>query len=272
METGTAIPSREELRAVPHHFIHSHSITEEMNAGKFERLALNHLNTLFKTKDIAIVCGGTGLYIKAFCEGIDPMPSISEEIQKQVREQYHQRGLNWLQRQLQEQDPEGFKQMEQQNPQRLMRALSIVRSTGKSIKGFHSGHKKSRPFKIIKIGLTLPKEQLWNNIESRTRKMMDRGLLEEARKLYPQRQLNALQTVGYRELFDFIEGKYSLEEAIQSIITHTRQYAKRQMTWFKKDMEIKWFSPHDTNKIIAYIHDCLEINSNNNCDYDKRRK
>lgn len=263
MRIGTAVPSPEALRTVPHHFIHSHSITENMNAGKFEKLALNQVRVLFKTKNIVIVCGGTGLYIKAFCEGIDPMPPVPPTIQEQVREQYRQKGLGWLQQQMREQDPIGYARIEQQNPQRLMRALAVVKATGRSLKTFQSGQKKKRPFKIIKIGLSLPKDQLWHNIENRTFQMMKQGLLKEVEALYSQRHLNALQTVGYRELFGFLEKKYSMEEAIDKIAAHTRQYAKRQMTWFKKDAEIKWFSPGDKNEIIAHLREHLEMYSNN---------
>ena len=177
---------------------------------------------------------------------------------------YRQKGLPWLQQQLQDQDPEGYRLLEQHNPQRLMRALAVIETTGKSITHFWNRSHQVRPFQCIKIGLRLPKEQLWSRIEQRSRQMMAAGLLEEARALYPKRHFNALQTVGYQELFAHLEGTYPLEEAIQRIIFHTRQYAKRQMTWFKRDPEIRWFMPDELDNILNHIKATLQKQHENN--------
>lgn len=253
MTIGTAKPSQEELQNVKHYFINSHSITEEVNAAVFEELALDHAKEIFEKKDVVIVCGGTGLYIKALCEGIDEIPPVAEEIRQQISKNYAEKGLPWLQNELKQKDPEGFQKIEQQNPQRLTRALEVWEATGRSITNFQTGEKKLRDFNIIKTGLELPKEELWKNIEYRTDKMIENGLVEEAQSLFPYRSLNALQTVGYKEIFDYLEGKFSLEEAIQAIKIHTRQYAKRQMTWFKKDKEITWFHPVNRESILTFL-------------------
>jgi len=189
--------------------------------------------------------GGTGLYIKAFCEGMDEMPKVDEPIRKQIQDQYAVKGLSWLQEELKKKDAAFWKTAEQQNPHRLMRALEVWESTGRSIASFHQHSKKERPFNIIKIGLTLPKEELHKNINTRVDAMIEQGLTEEARSLLAYRSLNALQTVGYKELFDHFDAKTSLVNAIEEIKRNTRHYAKRQMTWFKKDESIKWLHPSD---------------------------
>jgi tRNA dimethylallyltransferase len=243
MKIGVARPSDEELAAVKHYFIASHSVTEDLNAGSFEKYALEAVDEIFKKSKVAVMVGGTGLYIKSFCEGIDPMPQIPEETRRQVIDGYKQKGLIWLQKELEQKDPAFWAVAEQQNPQRLMRALEVLYATGQSIMVYRTKKKIERPFRIIKIGLELSKEQLHHNIHSRVDQMMQQGLLKEVASLLPHRNHNALQTVGYRELFDHLDGKCSLEEAIDHIKTNTRHYAKRQMTWFKKDTEIQWFSP-----------------------------
>lgn len=243
MNIGVARPSEAELKAVKHYFIASHSVTDDLNAGSFEKYALAAVDEIFKRNKVAIMVGGTGLYIKAFCEGIDPMPEVPEEVRKKVIEGYQQKGLIWLQKELQQKDPAFWAVAEQQNPQRLMRALEVLYATGKSIMEYRTKKKVERPFKIVKIGLELPKEQLHHNIHQRVDQMMQDGLLDEVTSLLPFRNHNALQTVGYRELFDHLDGKSTLEEAVDQIKTNTRHYAKRQMTWFKKDPEIQWLSP-----------------------------
>jgi tRNA dimethylallyltransferase len=242
-ELGIAVakPSSEELEKIPHHFINSHSIREELNAGKFELYALEKLASVFQKHQHAVMVGGTGLYIKAFCEGMDAMPVIDPLIRESIKQAYNINGLQWLQEQISKEDPQFWQQAEQENPQRLMRALEMIRSTGISITQFRTSEKKSRSFQIIKIGLELPREILNQRIDHRVDQMMNEGLLKEAEQLFPFRNYNALQTVGYHELFDYLEGKTNLEKAIELIKQHTRQYAKRQMTWFKKDEEIKWF-------------------------------
>lgn len=254
MTIGTAKPTEEELAQVHHYFINSHSVTEHLNTADFERLALGYLQDIFKRSDSAVICGGTGLYIKSLCEGIDEMPDIDEVVEQEINDQYQQKGIEWLQKAVQQEDPEFYKQGEIQNPVRLIRALSFVRSTGNSILNYRTGNKADRPFNIIKIALELPREVLYGSINRRVDIMMEQGLLEEVRKLYPQRHLKNLQTVGYSELFDYIDGKYTLEEAVEKIKQHTRNYAKRQLTWFRKDKEFHWLGADDTqviDKILA---------------------
>lgn len=253
MTIGTAKPSQEELQKVQHYFINSHSITQEVNAAIFEKLGLDYAEEIFEKKEVAILCGGTGLYIKAFLEGMDEIPPVAKDIRKQIAKKYAEKGLPWLQQKLKQKDPEGFQKIAQQNPQRLMRALEVWEATGQSIRDFQTGEKKSRDFNVIKIGLELPKEDLWKNIDHRTDKMIENGLVEEVQRLLPYKSLNALQTVGYKEVFDHLEGRISWKEAIQAIKIHTRQYAKRQMTWFKKDKEITWFHPLKRQEILTFL-------------------
>ncbi len=242
-ELGIAVakPSKEDLKKVTHHFIDSHSIAEEINAGIFEHYALQKVNVIFEKHQTAVMVGGTGLYIKAFCEGMDAMPVIDPVIRDNIKQEYTEKGMAWLQKQIALEDPLFWEQAEQENPQRLMRALEMIRSASISITLFRKSEKKSRPFKIVKIGLELPREILNQRINDRVDLMVQEGLLKEAEHLFPFRNNNALQTVGYQELFDYMEGKTTLEKAIELIKQHTRQYAKRQMTWFKKDSEINWF-------------------------------
>ena len=253
LNIGVARPSVAELQQVPHYFIASHSIHEEVTAVTFEQYALQKANDLFQTHDTIIMVGGTGLYIKAFCEGLDLIPGIDASIRQQVMQLYEEKGLTWLQQQLQEKDPLFAKEGEMQNPQRMMRALEVLESTGQSILSFRTGEKAKRDFKIIKIGLELPKEELHRNIATRVDNMIAAGLVEEVQGLTPFRNLNALQTVGYKELFDYLDGATSLEKAIEQIKTNTRQYAKRQMTWFKKDKTIAWFLPTQTAEILVQV-------------------
>jgi tRNA dimethylallyltransferase len=243
MKIGVARPTEEELSKVPHHFIANASVTEEINAGSFEQYALSTVNTLFQKNDLVVMVGGTGLYIQSFCQGIDPMPVIPEGIRKAIIVDYQKKGLIWLQKELEQKDPAFWTVAEKQNPQRLMRALEVLQATGNSIMKFRTSLKKIRPFRIHKIGLQIPREILHERIHKRVDQMMDAGLLEEVRSLLPYRSLSALQTVGYRELFDHLDGKISLDEAIAQIKTHTRHYAKRQLTWFSRDPEIHWINP-----------------------------
>ena len=241
LNIGVARPSIEELGAVPHHFIASHSIHDKVDAAVFEQYALQQTNELFERHDVVVMAGGTGLYIKAFCEGMDDIPVIKPGIRSDITDQYEEKGLDWLQQEVKEKDPEFYKVGEIQNPQRLMRALEIIESTGQSVLHFRKGNKIKRDFNIQKIGLELPKEELHRNIHTRTDKMIEAGLIDEVKSLLPYKNLNALHTVGYSEIVDYLNEKISLEKAIELIKTNTRQYAKRQMTWFKKDKEIKWY-------------------------------
>lgn len=237
---GVARPSEDELAAVPHYFIATNSVAEDLNAGYFEQYALAKAKEIFATKDTLVMVGGTGLYIKAFCEGIDPMPVIAPEIRAAIIQEYEAKGLIWLQAELKHKDPAFWQIAEQQNPQRLMRALEVFNATGQSITVFRSAQKKERDFNIVKTGLEMPMDRLTTRINARVDEMIKAGLVDEVRSVMAYRDKTALQTVGYKEIFDYLDGKLLLEEAIHQIKVHTRQYAKRQMTWFKKDADIEW--------------------------------
>jgi len=246
LNIGVAKPSPEELQAVHHYFISSHSIHEEVTAALFEALALQWTDDIFKEQKkagrppVAIMVGGTGLYIKAFTEGLDTIPSIDPLLRQEIQQQYATAGMDWLQQQVKDADPAFFQSGEIHNPQRLMRALEVKRSTGRSILDFRTQDRKPRPFNIKTLGLDLPRPTLIERIDQRVNKMMDQGLLDEVKALHPQKHLNALQTVGYTELFDHLEGRITLDEAIEHIKVNTRRYAKRQMTWFRKDPSVRW--------------------------------
>ncbi len=252
LNTGVARPSEKELAEVKHHFIASQSIHEEMDAAVYEKIALQKTTELFEKYDALIMVGGTGLYIKAFCEGLDAIPTVDMATREKIKTAYEEKGLSWLQEQVREKDPEFYKIGEIQNPQRMMRALEVVESTGKSILEFRKAKKAIRDFNIIKIGLELPKEELHKNINRRVDDMFEHGLVEEAKVLLPYKNLNALQTVGYKEIFEYLDGRVTDIEAAEEIKKNTRQYAKRQMTWFKKDKEIKWFSPVQMEEMIQW--------------------
>lgn len=253
LNIGVAKPEPHELALVPHYFINSHSIQDEVNAAVFEQYALQAAAAIFQQHSIAIMVGGTGLYIKAFCEGIDSIPPVPAAIHDAVIDLYNEKGLEWLQQELAAKDPAFWQTAEQQNPQRLMRALEVLYATGESITRFRTAQKVERPFNIIKIGLELPREQLHQRIHQRVDAMMQTGLLEEVTDLLPYRQLNALQTVGYRELFDYLDQQITLEQAIDQLKTNTRHYAKRQMTWFRKDKDLRWFHPSQEQEVRAYV-------------------
>lgn len=257
LNIGVARPSETELNAIPHHFIATHSIHEQVSAGTFENYALNKAKEIFSTRDALILVGGTGLYIRAFTEGMDDIPDVPADIRENIIRGFEKNGLLWLQQQVQLADPEFFRSGENRNPQRLMRALEVKQATGQSILSFRTGKKNKRDFEIIKIGLGWPKDELRRNIRARTEKMIESGLVEEARLMRPYKNLNALQTVGYQEIFEYLEGKTSLPEAVEKINIHTAQYAKRQMTWFRKDKMITWFHPAEAEKIFAYCQQML---------------
>jgi tRNA dimethylallyltransferase len=212
-----------------------------VNAGVFEKYALDAAAQIFKSNTVAVMVGGTGLYIKSFCEGIDAMPNVDPALRNSIIQDYTTNGLSWLQQEVQKNDPVYWNQTaEQNNPQRLMRALEIVLTTGKSITHFQSAQKVIRPFNIVKVGLSMPREILNERINSRVDAMMEEGLLQEVKSLLPSAHVNALQTVGYQEIFALLRGDISLQDAVVQIKQHTRQYAKRQMTWFKKDAAVNW--------------------------------
>lgn len=242
MDIGTAMPTTEERNLVPHHFINDHDISEALTVGDYERIGLATLTHIFSKNETAVLCGGTGLYIKALLEGIDVMPPIDEAINVQIHQQYKDNGLAWLQATLKNTDPTFYEVGEIQNPARVIRALVFALSTGTSIMQYRNKQTAHRPFSIMKFGLELPREQLYHRINLRVDQMMEQGLLQEALRLYPQRHLKNLNTVGYSELFDHFDGLYTLNEAVDKIKQHSRNYAKRQLTWFKKDAQIQWLS------------------------------
>ncbi len=250
LNIGVARPSVDELKTIHHHFIASHSIKDDVTAITFEQYALQKVDSLFTNHDVVVMVGGTGLYIKAFCEGLDSIPEIDATIRQQIIDAYKKNGINWLQDQLQEKDPAYYKSGEMKNPQRMMRALEVIESTGNSILLYRKGEKIKRDFSIIKLGLDLPKEHLVDRINRRVDMMMEKGLLDEVKNLSAYKNLNALQTVGYTELFDYLNKKIALPEAIERIKISTRQYAKRQLTWFKKDAAINWFHPDNVKEMI----------------------
>ena len=243
LNLGVAKPSVEELALVKHYFINSHSIQNTLNAAIFEQYGLSKIKEIFKQQDVAIMVGGTGLYIKTFADGIDEVPVIKTEIRDQIIADYEWEGLEWLQQQVQQKDPLYFEKGETKNPQRLMRALEVKLSTGKSIIEFQTQQKRLRDFNIIRVGVEIAKDDLHKKINARVDKMMQDGLLNEVQSLVPHKAFNALQTVGYRELFGHLIGDLSLEDAVEAIKINTRQYAKRQMTWFKKDEAVNWCAP-----------------------------
>jgi tRNA dimethylallyltransferase len=254
MNIGVARPSFDQLQAVPHHFIATHSIREEVTAITFEKYALNKCQELFQRHNTVVMTGGTGLYIKAFSEGLDEIPGVPAQIRGAIIKKYEEKGIGWLQDELQKRDPVFYSTGEINNPQRMMRALEVLEATGQSIVHFRKGQKATRNFNIKKIGLELPRQTLRERVDARVDMMIVNGLLQEVNQLFSFRHLNALQTVGYAELFNHLEGKVTLVDAIEEIKIHTRQYAKRQMTWFKKDKTFVWCSP-DTSTVLGLIEE-----------------
>jgi tRNA dimethylallyltransferase len=252
MSVGTAKPSAEELDAVKHYFVDEFPVTTNVTAADFEQLGLKYLETIFQTSDAVVVCGGTGLYIKALTEGLDEMPKVDDAIEAEVNKRYEEEGLAWLQEAVKAEDPAFAATGEMQNPARLLRALVFVRSTGESITKYRSGQRKERSFDVVKVRLGLTREELYQRIDKRVNEMMEKGLEAEARELYPFKELKNLQTVGYSELFDYFDGKWSLAEAVSKIKQHTRNYAKRQVTWFKKDREMHWLEA-DSEDVVEQI-------------------
>lgn len=253
MTVGTAKPTPEERLGIPHYFIDTHSVGEDYDAARYAVDALKVIHELFLHAGKVILCGGSGLYIKSVCEGLDDMPDVPDNIRHGLMENYHLRGIGWLQDQMRQLDPEAYHVMDQKNPHRLIRALEVKLHSGKSILSFRKNEKKRHDFNIVKIGLELPREALYRRIDERMDKMIANGLFDEARKLYPMRQHNALQTVGYQEIFGFLENRYDLEECIRLLKRNSRRYAKRQLTWFKKDPEFRWFRPDEVDDIIEYV-------------------
>ncbi|MFT4643080.1 MAG: tRNA dimethylallyltransferase [Candidatus Azotimanducaceae bacterium] len=254
MTIGTAVPNSDELNAVTHHFIQNRSITEDYNVGQYERDALEKLDELFLKHNTVIMVGGSGLYVDAVLKGLDYFPDVSPEIRQQLNKELAENGLNSLQDQLKKLDIESYNSIEIENPHRVIRALEICIGTGKAYSYFKNKPKVKRNFTPIKIGLTAEREIIYNRINQRVDAMMKNGLLKEAEGLLPNKQLNALQTVGYRELFQFLNDEITLDFAVSEIKKNTRRFAKRQNTWFKKDTEIQWFDYKENSlKIIESI-------------------
>lgn len=265
---GTAKPNPEEMQGIRHYLIDSLSITEPYSIRNFEEDALYALSQIFVHSPLALLVGGAGLYCKAFWEGMDEMPQIPVEVREGVQALYQTHGLGYLQAQVQASDPVYFQQVDVQNPQRLMRALEVFLHTKKPFSSFRKGEKQIRNFKNIKIGLERPKEELYERIDARMEAMLAAGLLEEVSNLQAYQHHNALQTVGYKEIFDFLNGKQNWDETIRLLKRNSRHYAKRQMTWFKKDAEIQWFHPEEKDIMIAYIEAKLQ-NKINLSDWSK---
>jgi tRNA dimethylallyltransferase len=253
LEIGTAKPSEQELKQIKHHFINTHSIEQPYDAGSYERDALALINELFEKCNTLILCGGSGLYVKAVLEGFDEMPDIPAGTREKIMNEYESKGLTWLQEKVREVDPDYFSEVDIKNPHRLVRALELHAAEGKPLKELRKKRKVNRPFEVVKIGLEVEREELYHRIDVRMDKMIANGLFEEAEQLYPKQNLNALQTVGYREIFGFIEKQYDREEAIRLLKRNSRRYAKRQLTWFKRDQEIKWFNPNQVNEMISLL-------------------
>ena len=253
LKIGSAPPNNKELAAVKHHFIHHLSITEEYNAGEFEKNAMAKIKKIHKTKDTIIVVGGSGLYADAICKGFDKMPEIPSQIRTKLNEKLIEKGLVWLQEEVKEKDPNFYAKCDQKNPQRLLRALEIFTATGKPFSSYKSEKSKIRPFGIIKIGLTTERKILYKRINTRVDKMLENGLIEEVESLIPFQKKNALQTVGYKEIFAFFNNDCTLEKSVENIKQNTRRFAKRQLTWFRKDKGTTWFEPHQISEIKTFI-------------------
>ena len=251
MSIGTAAPTEEELNQAKHYFVHHISIKDKYDVADYERDVLQLLDELFKTHDAVIMTGGSGLFINAVCHGIDAMPDVQPEIKEKVQKIYDEGGLKALQDEVQNLDPEYFAIVDQQNPRRLQRALEVCYQTGRTFTSFRSGHAVQRDFEIKKYALLWDRQQLIERIDKRVDMMMEQGLLEEAKALYPKRHLNALNTVGYKELFAYFDGDCTLDEAVEQIKIHTRQYAKRQMTWLRKDTSYQWIMPEDFDNTLS---------------------
>ncbi len=254
LKIGSAPPSPSELAAVKHHFVASHSLSDTINAGIYEKLALKAIMELFQSRDNLVLVGGSGLYMKALTEGFDQIPEVDPAIREELNLIHAQSGLVVLQTELASKDPQYHQEVDLQNPQRVIRALEVIRSTGKPFSSFRRGTKQTRPFKTIKIGLNMAREVLYDRINERVDAMMAAGLEEEVRELKNYWDKAALKTVGYDELVNYIRGDIPLHLAIEEIKKNTRRYAKRQLTWFRRDSEIKWFQPHEIDMIKVYLN------------------
>ena len=262
LKIGTASPTSEQLQLVPHYFVGSLSLTDYYSASLFEQQVLEILSRQFRSHDFALMAGGSMMYIDAVCDGIDDIPTVDDQTRETLKRRLAEEGLEALVEQLKELDPEYYAIVDRQNPRRVVHGLEICLMTGKTYTSFRKREKKERPFRIVKIGLNRPREELYDRINQRVDQMMQQGLLEEAKALYPMRQMNALNTVGYKELFDYLDGRWPLEEAVERIKGNTRRYARKQLTWYKKDPQIRWFHPDEKEQIISYISQDYEQRNN----------
>ena len=253
MKIGTARPTDEQIQAVRHYFVGTLGLDDYYSASLFEQQVLQLLDQIFQTSDYALLTGGSMMYIDAVCDGIDDIPTIDEETRRLMKQRLADEGLEALCEELRRLDPEYYEIVDRQNPRRVVHALEICTMTGKTYTSFRRRERRQRSFRIVKIALNRPREELYERINRRVDQMMSDGLLDEARALYPKKELNALNTVGYKELFDYLDGRWPLEEAVERIKGNTRRYARKQLTWYKKDEQIRWFHPDDKQSIIDYI-------------------
>lgn len=254
MPIGTAAPTAEEQKRVKHFFVGKLHINDYYNASMFENDVIELLDKLFGEKDNIIMSGGSMMYVDAVCNGIDDIPSVNESIRQQVKSLYEADGLDIIKEKLNKLDPEYFEIVDKNNPKRVIHALEICLSTGKTYTSFRTNTKKERNFRIIKIGLNRDRDELYSRIDKRVDLMIENGLMEEAKQMYPYKELNSLNTVGYKELFNYFDGKCTLDEAIFKIKSNTHKYCRKQLTWFKRDKDIHWFNPDNVEEIIKYIY------------------
>lgn len=253
LKIGTASPTIEQMRRVPHHFVGSLSLHDYYSASLFEQQVLEILQREFEHSDYALLTGGSMMYIDAVCNGIDEIPTVDDATREALKARLSNEGLEPLVEELRRLDPEYYEIVDKQNPRRVVHGLEICLMTGKTYTSFRKREKKERPFRIVKIGLNRDREELYNRINQRVDQMMTDGLLDEAQRLYPMRHMNALNTVGYKEMFAYIDGTWTLEEAVERIKGNTRRYARKQLTWYKKDEQIRWFHPDEIEQIYSYI-------------------
>ena len=262
LKIGTASPTIEQMRRVPHYFVGSLSLHDYYSASLFEQQVLEILQREFEHSDYALLTGGSMMYIDAVCNGIDDIPTVDDATRELLKSRLSSEGLEPLVEELRQLDPEYYEIVDKQNPRRVVHGLEICLMTGKTYTSFRKREKKERPFRIVKIGLNRDREELYNRINQRVDQMMTDGLLDEAQRLYPMRHMNALNTVGYKEMFAYIDGTWTLEEAVERIKGNTRRYARKQLTWYKKDEQIRWFHPDEIEQIYSYISQDYEQRNN----------
>ena len=262
LKIGTASPTIEQMRRVPHYFVGSLSLHDYYSASLFEQQVLEILQREFEHSDYALLTGGSMMYIDAVCNGIDEIPTVDDATRELLKSRLSNEGLEPLVEELRRLDPEYYEIVDKQNPRRVVHGLEICLMTGKTYTSFRKREKKERPFRIVKIGLNRDREELYNRINQRVDQMMTDGLLDEAQRLYPMRHMNALNTVGYKEMFAYIDGTWTLEEAVERIKGNTRRYARKQLTWYKKDEQIRWFHPDEIEQIYSYISQDYEQRNN----------